>query len=227
MIKAAVFDLDHTLFDRYATIRKLVPELREHFDLNDGVTDEFFAEELCYGDKHNVHKGWEGIHKHLVSKGIFRTVPEFSEYARIVLEHFRNIAVKYDFAEEVLRELKKSGYKVALITNGDAPLQYKKLQMLGLRDAFDEIIVSGETPYEKPQKEIFLLMAEKLNIKPEEMLYIGDHPVNDVDGARKAGCIPVWVRTTGTWIFPEIEKPELQVESVKEIPLILKKINKD
>ena len=99
--------------------------------------------------------------------------------------------------------------------------------MLGLRDAFDEIIVSGETPYEKPQKEIFLLMAEKLNIKPEEMLYIGDHPVNDVDGARKAGCIPVWVRTTGTWIFPEIEKPELQVESVKEIPLILKKINKD
>lgn len=227
MIKAAVFDLDHTLFDRYATIRKLVPELREHFDLNDGVTDEFFAEELCYGDKHNVHKGWKGIHKHLVSKGIFRTVPEFSEYTRIVLEHFRNIAVKYDFAEEVLRELKKSGYKVALITNGDAPLQYKKLQMLGLRDAFDEIIVSGETPYEKPQKEIFLLMAEKLNIKPEEMLYIGDHPVNDVDGARKAGCIPVWVRTTGTWIFPEIEKPELQVESVKEIPLILKKINKD
>ena len=56
MIKATVFDLDHTLFDRYATIRKIVPGLREHFDLNDGITDEVFAEELCYGDKHNVHK---------------------------------------------------------------------------------------------------------------------------------------------------------------------------
>ncbi len=227
MIKAVVFDLDHTLFDRYATIRKIVPELREHFDLNDGVTDEFFAEELCYGDKHNVHKGWEGIHKHLISKGIFKTVPDFSEYTKILLAHFKNIAVKYDFAEPVLEELKNNGYKVGLITNGDPILQHKKLRMLELQDAFDEVIVSGETPYEKPQKEIFLMMADKLNITPDEMMYVGDHPLNDVDGARNAGCVPVWVKTTGTWIFPEIPKPELQVERVTEIPGILKEINKD
>ena len=68
-------------------------------------------------------------------------------------------------------------------------------------------------------------MARSLGIKTGEMLYIGDHPLNDIDGSRKAGCVPVWVKTTGTWTFPEIEKPELQVETVKEIPELIKKFN--
>ena len=227
MIKAAIFDLDHTLFDRYGTIRVLVPQLRKHFDLSDDVTDEYFIEELSYGDKHFVHKGWRGIYNHLVSKGLFKTIPSFEEYTEIVLRHFKHIAVKYDFSIGVLKELKEKGCKVGLITNGDPILQHKKLKMLELDKSFDEIIVSGETHYEKPQKEIFLMMAEKLNITPGEMMYIGDHPLNDVDGARNAGCVPVWVKTTGTWIFPEIPKPPLQIETVAELPELLSKINKD
>ncbi len=225
VIRAVVFDLDHTLFDRYATISVLVPQLRKHFDLNDGVTDEFFIQELSYGDKHFVHKGWQGIYNHLISKEIFKTIPSFEEYTEIVLRHFKHIAVKYDFAEPTLKKIKSMGYKVGLITNGNAELQYKKLSMLGLTDCFDEIIVSGETPYEKPDKRIFLMMAEKMGFSPDEMMYIGDHPLNDIDGSRNAGYIPVWVKTTGTWIFPEIEKPELQVETVEEIPSLIDKIN--
>ena len=87
------------------------------------------------------------------------------------------------------------------------------------------MIISGETAYEKPDARIFQLMARSLGVKTNEMLYIGDHPLNDVEGSRKAGCIPVWVKTTGTWSFTEIEKPELQVETVKEIPDIIRKIN--
>ena len=225
MIKAVIFDLDHTLFDRYATIKKLVPQLRKHFDLNDGISDEFFIQELSYGDKHFVHKGWEGIYNHLVSKGVFRTLPGFSEYTEIVLRHFKHLAEKYDFAEPTLEKIRSMGYKVGLITNGNSPLQYKKLQMLELTDKFDEIIVSGDTPYEKPDKRIFLMMAEKMGVEPSEMMYVGDHPLNDVEGSRKAGCVSVWVKTTGTWIFPEIEKPTLQIETVEELPALLEEIN--
>ena len=225
MIKAVVFDLDHTLFDRYATIKKLVPQLRKHFDLGDGITDEYFIQELSYADKHFVHKGWEGIYNHLVSKGIFKTLPGFAEYTEIVLRHFRHIAEKYDFAEPTLKKIKSKGYKIGLITNGSHELQYKKLGMLELTDLFDEIIVSGDTPYQKPDERIFLMMAEKMGIEPSEMMYVGDHPLNDVEGSRKAGCVSVWVKTTGTWIFPEIEKPTLQIETVEELPLLLDEIN--
>ena len=225
MIKAVVFDLDHTLFDRYATIKKLVPQLRKHFDLGDGITDEYFIHELSYADKHYVHKGWEGTYNHLVSKGIFRTLPGFAEYTEIVLRHFRHIAEKYDFAEPTLKKIKSKGYKIGLITNGSHELQYKKLGKLELTDLFDEIIVSGDTPYQKPDERIFLMMAEKMGIAPQEMMYVGDHPLNDVEGSRKAGCVSVWVKTTGTWIFPEIKKPTLQIETVEELPLLLDEIN--
>lgn len=225
MIKAAVFDLDHTLFDRYGTIKKIAPQIVSSLDVADGVTAEIFAEELCYADKQFVHKGWRKIHEYLVNKNMFKVVPSYEEYAHCVLKSFITTTVKYDFAIPVLREIKEMGIKTALITNGDSELQNFKIMSLGMTDCFDEIIISGETAYEKPDKRIFQLMARSLGIKTNEMLYIGDHPLNDIDGSRKAGCIPIWVKTTGTWTFPEIEKPELQVETVKEIPQLIKQIN--
>ena len=225
MIKAAVFDLDHTLFDRYGTIKAITPDIIKGFDIADGVTAEIFAEELTFADKQFVHKGWQKIHEYLVNKNIFKVAPTYDEYARNVLKCFKTTTVKYDFAIPVLKEIKNMGIKIALITNGTPELQYFKIKSLDMEDCFDEVIVSGETPYEKPDERIFQLMAEKLGIKTEEMLYIGDHPVNDIDGSRNAGCVPVWVKTTGTWIFPEVEKPELQVETVKEIPQLIKSIN--
>lgn len=225
MIKAAVFDLDHTLFDRYGTIRKIAPDIIAGFDIADGITAEIFAEELSFADKQFVHKGWRNIHSYLVEKNIFKTNPTYDEYAKNVLKCFKTTTVKYDFAIPVLKEIRNMGIKTALITNGTPELQHCKIKSLDMDDCFDEVIVSGETPYEKPDIRIFQLMAENLGIKTNEMLYIGDHPLNDIDGSRKAGCIPVWVKTTGTWVFPEIEKPELQVETVEEIPHLIKKFN--
>ena len=225
MIKAAVFDLDHTLFDRYGTIKKIAPQIVSELNVADGVTAEIFAEELTYADKQYVHKGWEKIHEYLVNKNMFKIAPTYDEYAGCVLKCFKTTTVKYDFAIPVLKEIRNMGIKTALITNGNPELQNFKIMSLGLKDYFDEIIISGETAYEKPDTRIFQLMARSLGIKTNEMLYVGDHPLNDIEGSRKAGCIPVWVKTTGTWAFPEIEKPELQVETVKEIPQIIKKIN--
>lgn len=225
MIKAAVFDLDHTLFDRYGTIKKIAPQIISELNVSDGVTAEIFAEELTYADKQFVHKGWRKIHEYLVGRNIFKVVPTYEEYAQSVLKCFKTTTVKFDFAIPVLKEIREMGIKTALITNGSSELQNFKLMSLGMTECFDEVIISGETAYEKPDARIFQLMARSLGIKTNEMLYIGDHPLNDVEGSRKAGCVPVWVKTTGTWSFTEIEKPELQIETVKEIPDIIRKIN--
>lgn len=225
MIKAAVFDLDHTLFDRYGTIRKIAPDIVASFEISEGITPEIFAEELSYADKQYVHMGWKKIYEYLVNKNIFKVEPTYEEYAQCVLKSFKTTTVKYNFAIPVLKEIRNMGIKTALITNGNPELQNFKIMSLGMTDCFDEIIISGETAYEKPDVRIFQLMARSLGVKPGEMMYIGDHPVNDVDGSRKAGCIPVWVKTTGAWVFPEVPKPELQVETVKEIPDIIRKIN--
>lgn len=227
MIKAAIFDLDHTLFDRYETLKKVVPFFRQRFKIADNITDEFIYENLSWADKHFVHIGWTDIFGHLCSKGVFADIPEYQEYEDFVISKFKEIAVSFPFTIPTLNEIKDMGLKIGLITNSESHVQKRKLAMLGLSDIFDHVIISGDTPFRKPEKEIFLLMAEKLGLEPSEMLYIGDHPKFDIEGSRNAGLVPVWVKTTGTWIFPEIEKPELQVETVAEIPEIIRRLNKN
>ena len=225
MIKAVVFDLDHTLFDRYETLKLCVPFFRERFKIDNAVTDEYFAQELIWADKHYVHNGWKEIFAHLTDRGFFVDVPEYEEYEAFLISCFKRVAVKFPFTNPTLQKIREMGYKTGLITNSETHVQERKLELLDLYPYLDEIIISGATPYRKPQKEIFQLMADKLGVATNEMMFVGDHPVCDVDGSRNAGCVPVWVKTTGTWIFPEIEKPELQAETVEEIPAILKKIN--
>lgn len=224
MLKAVVFDLDHTLFDRYETLKLCVPFFRERFKINPDITDEFFYNELSWADKNYVHHGWKKIFAHLIECNIFAEAPTFEEYEAYMISCFKRVAVKYPFAIPMLEKVKEMGYKTGLITNSDTHVQERKLEMLDLYPYLDEIIISGATPYRKPQKEIFQLMADKLGIELNEMMFVGDHPAFDIDGARNAGCVPVWVKTTGTWIYPEIEKPDLQVETVEEIPGILEQI---
>ena len=221
VIKAVVFDLDHTLFDRYETLRLVVPMFREKFSINPEIPDEYFAKELIWADKNFVHRGWKEIFAHLIKCNIFTDAPTFEEYEAYMISCFKRVAVKYPFAIPTLEKIREMGYKTGLITNSDTHVQEQKLEMLGLYPYLDEIVISGAVGYRKPQKEIFQLMADKLGIETNEMMFVGDHPAFDVDGSRNAGCIPVWVKTTGTWIYPEIEKPELQVETVEEIPEIV------
>lgn len=221
LIKAIVFDLDHTLFDRYETLRAVVPSFRQKFKINKCITDEFFTEQLIWADKNFVHHGWEEIFAHLIKCNVFEEIPDYNEYVEYLLSCFKRVAVKFPFAIPVLQKIKTSGYKTGLITNGMPDVQEGKLSLLGLKPYFDEIIISGATTYRKPQAEIFRLMAQRLNIKTNEMMYVGDHPICDVDGSRKAGCVPVWVKTTGSWIFPEIEKPEIQIDTIEQLLDIL------
>ena len=74
----------------------------------------------------------------------------------------------------------------------------------------------------KPAKEPFLEMAQALNLKPNELIYVGDNPLNDVEGSRNAGYTPVWMNKYAIWLFPEVEKCEYAISSLSELLNILK-----
>ena len=220
MIKAIVFDLDHTLFDRHATLRAIAPHLRERFAVNPALSDDELAALWIYADDRFVYDGWRYVFAYLVEKGMFITPPPYEDYRSFIFEFFEKIAVRFDFALPLLEDLKNRGYKVGLITNGQHALQYKKLELTGMRYVFDEIIVSGDVGVEKPDREIFFIMCEKLGVSPAEMLYVGDNPVNDVDGAAGAGCRTVWVRSTRVSCCGKYQPDEV-VNDVSELPDVL------
>ena len=223
-IKGVVFDLDHTLFDRYATLTAIAPYFCSYFDISPGMTPETLAPIWIEADKNCVHLGWDAVIAYLAEHGVFRTVPELKIYSAFLLGMFRRISVPFDCTQSLLADLRKAGYKTGLITNGSGETQRAKLRNLGIEDSFDQIVISGEFGVHKPAPEPFLAIARWLGAEPSELLYVGDNPLNDVKASRDAGFVPVWVRTTGTWVFPDIEKPELQIDCVRELPALLEKL---
>lgn len=226
MIKAVIFDLDHTLFDRYATLTEIAKTIRYDLPVNPNLTDEDIAEIMITADKTCVYYGWDRIREYITEETpLFTKKIDGKKYSDFVFSKFMDVAIPFPFTKPMLKALKADGYKIGLITNGLPGLQEKKLEMLGLDNIFNRIIVSGQYNCPKPQLTAFNMMAEWLGLQPSQMMYVGDNPLNDVDASRKAGYLPVYVNTVGKWPRPDIEQCEHQVETVAEIPQLLKKLN--
>ena len=225
MIKAVIFDLDHTLFDRYATLRAIVKPMREILPIDPTLSDTEVGDIMIDTDKTQVYYGWDKVREHIVKTGLFTEEINGHDYSNAVFKCFEDVAVPYPFTLPMLKELKAEGYILGLITNGRPGLQEKKLQMLGLDGIFNRVLVTGQYNCPKPSTKPFQMMAEWLELDPHEMMYVGDNPLNDVDASRKAGYTPVYVNTVGNWPRPDILKCELQVETVAEIPSLVRKFN--
>ena len=226
MIKAISFDLDHTLFDRYETLRLVEKNIKNYFDINPDLSDEEICRIMIDTDRYFVHKGWDALQKELIyNTPLFTIKPGPNDYKNFVYKSFLKVAVPFPFTIPMLKKLKSQGYKLGLITNGIPDLQRKKIEMLKIESYFDCIYVGGEHKFAKPHIDPFLIVAKELGVNPNEMAYVGDNPLNDVEASRNAGCLPIFVNTTKTWVLPKIEKPKYSVETVEKIPNLIEKIN--
>jgi epoxide hydrolase-like predicted phosphatase len=90
-----------------------------------------------------------------------------------------------------LRKAKEQGLKTALLSNADGWWQ----PPTAWQGLFDATIISGEVGLAKPDPEIYLLTATKLNLEPAECVFVDDLAIN-VKGAAEAGMVGVHHRST-------------------------------
>ena len=124
----------------------------------------------------------------------WNSLPDFEELTQFWFQQFGLSAVAMPGANSLLAELKQQGYKLAVVSNGGHATRLTILQGLGFSHYFDEIISSELVGISKPNPEIFLHTSRQLNIVPENCLFIGDHPVNDIQGATQAGMQALWLK---------------------------------
>lgn len=92
----------------------------------------------------------------------------------------------------------KGRYKLLLLTNGSPDLQKEKLDGVpALIPYFDHIIISGEFGEGKPAASIFKYALDKLCIKPEHGIMVGDKLTTDILGANTIGMTSVWINRHG------------------------------
>lgn len=124
-------------------------------------------------------------------------------------------AVLMDQAKEVLESIRQK-YKIGLITNGRTEIQYGKLDQLGIRNMFDVIIVSEEAGVKKPSPEIFHMALDHLALEAEACIFIGDHPVNDIEGAARVGMAMIWIKVNQPWNDEVEVQPLAAIHQLKE-----------
>ncbi len=97
-------------------------------------------------------------------------------------------------AFEVLRNLRRQGIKLAIISNTLVPpcCLDQHLQNEGLLEYFPVRIYSSTTGYRKPHREIFRVALEALRVPPQQAIFVGDLLKIDIHGAQRAGMTAIW-----------------------------------
>ncbi len=122
-----------------------------------------------------------------------------------------------------LRDIKKSGLKLAV---GTASMRYraeKFLELLGILNELDALVTSDEVQHHKPSPDIYLETARQLCVKPSECIVIED-ALSGIAAAKAAGMKVVGL-VTQFHSAAELKNTDLVVESLTELKLdILKKL---
>ncbi len=125
--------------------------------------------------------------------GIDLTPEEALRFQDIYYEALEDISCS-DTMRRTLDLCRTLARQTGIVTNGPSVKQRRKIAFLDIEKYMDPelIIVSGETGFDKPEKEIFLLAQEKCGESPEQILYIGDSPQHDILPAAALGWRTVW-----------------------------------
>lgn len=90
----------------------------------------------------------------------------------------------YESVTEFIKFNKKNNIKIGILTDFELEYQILKLQNLNLLEYIDIIISSEEIGIEKPSKQMFLTILDKLNCNKNDTIMIGDNYEKDIIGAK-------------------------------------------
>ena len=94
---------------------------------------------------------------------------------------------------DLMRELKESGYRMAMLTNNVREWEPLWRSMLPVDEIFETVVDSGFVGCRKPESRIYAITLERIGIAPEACLFVDDVEVN-CEGARRAGINAVHFR---------------------------------
>ncbi|MCO8096390.1 HAD family hydrolase [Acinetobacter lwoffii] len=230
-IQAVLFDLDNTLTHRDLTAQAYSRYLAEYYAPALKQVDSDKIIEIVrridnggYPKKELLTHGSIGASAAyaLLQELPWLNPPSIDELAQFWFSQFGRFAVEMPAAEQVLTQLKDEGYQLAIVSNGGHDTRLNTIRGLGIETYFDEIISSGLVGFNKPQPEIFQITAERLGVQPAQCLYIGDHPINDVQGATEAGMHALWMQG----FHADAEHIQYKIQQLPEIFVHLQLLNR-
>ncbi|MBI5066412.1 HAD family hydrolase [Candidatus Woesearchaeota archaeon] len=209
MIKAVIFDFWGTLVENgtYSPLRQTYEMFRIRVPFGNFVTSfEQLVMTKSYKDK------TEAFTKALE---LFQRTPRDNQMDLLIGIWNKNVLLAKLYPEtiEVLEELKKKKIKLAVVSNMPSFAGKEILEKFGLEKYFNVIMLSYEEGILKNSPEFFNKTLEKLKVKKEEALMVGDSVPTDIKGAEAAGIKAVLVDRADT---REFENKIIDLKQVEE-----------
>ncbi|HKR34747.1 MAG TPA: HAD family hydrolase [Steroidobacteraceae bacterium] len=127
----------------------------------------------------------------------------------------RNEVDLYDDVLPALEQLHRR-YRLFTASNGNADLA-----KIGLAHFFERTIAARHVGALKPDPAIFHKVIEGTDLQASEVVYVGDDPHLDVEGARGAGMQAIWIDRQGVQWPAEIAPPAHTIRSLTELVRLL------
>jgi putative hydrolase of the HAD superfamily len=108
------------------------------------------------------------------------------------------------------------------VTNGAIRSQRPKIEALEISAYFEAILISEEQGVKKPDSEIYRRAMRKLGSAPENTVFVGDHPIADIEGPARLGIRTIWKRNT---YWPAPKQMDAAIDGLEEIPSIIARLN--
>lgn len=130
-------------------------------------------------------------------------------------------------SQEILSQLKYSGYKLGLISNTmfSSQAHLDDLTRFGMRAYFDATVFSADSNKWKPSPEPFLQVMNDLKSDAYSTLFVGDDPGADVVGAKAAGVDVVHFASSHRFPPAEGAVPNATINQLEELPLVIDRLN--
>ncbi len=198
MIKAVIFDMDGLMFDTEVVYKIAWTEAaaKKGYHLDD--------------EKHSYLRGSNGV----MQRGHFvrwygEEVPfdEIKSDCRAYMVEYlstHEIPIKAGLFE-LLEELKKRGYKIAVATGTQRHNAIRWWKKAGVYEYIDVGVGGDEVSRGKPDPEIFLKAVEKLGVSAHECIVLEDS-FNGIRAAKAAGCSPIMI--------PDLEQPSDEINAL-------------
>jgi putative hydrolase of the HAD superfamily len=203
-IEHVFFDLDRTLWDFEKNSETVIKELVVTYDIE--MIYQTTADNFIKRYRKINHKLWHLYSHKKITKNELRST-RFSKTleklgakneelgALLEKEYIAQSPYQTKLLEgtnEILDYLKPK-YKLHILSNGFKEVQHIKLHESGIKKHFNNIFISEEMGFHKPDKEIFYAAQTKAKVKPDHCIMIGDDFTNDIEGALNAGWKAVYL----------------------------------
>jgi len=223
-VRAICFDLDNTLWDVWPVIMRAEQKM---YDFLTGRYPRVVASmtiEMMRAAREQTaaaHPQMRHDFTFLRKQTLREHAQEFG-YAEAMVEEafdaFIRARNEVDLYPDVLPALEKlrARYRLFTASNGNADLS-----KIGIAHFFERTIAARHVGALKPDPAIFHKVIEDTDLRSHEVVYVGDDPLLDVEGARGAGMHAIWIDREGSEWPTQIAPATYTVRSLTELVELL------